>query len=290
MSVRRILAMAWTIAAFALMLWCWAFYAGPYRWAAEWQLARFGSYGEKVSLFGPLILLLIPAGLLNGWGPLLPPAPIRPEVRVANARRNARIVAMLGGVALLIGLAGGALGYERMQTPPTQSELVLATGTEAAPAVDLVTVTGIARTDLMVGYEQTIAGMNSRWSFVPLVAPGWRSGDPIRFLLKTNQTAWMPPSGSDGPWVPRMLLRGNPPFRMITAPSVLRRYALPGIVRTEYEKAQIPLDPAVMVVEQSAGEVFAPYWMSAAGGGLVGMCLLFAGLIGTVNARKAARA
>jgi hypothetical protein len=37
------------------------------------------------------------------------------------------------------------------------------------------------------------------------------------------------------------------------------------------------------------GEVYAPYWMVAAGGGLVGACLLLGGLIGAVNARKAVR-
>src|SRR5258708_22112555 len=107
MSTRRSLAILWTAGAFGLMLWCWAFYVGPFRWAAEWQLEHFGSYNEKITLFGPLIVLLIPAGFLGGWGPPLPPKPLPPEVRVANARRNARIIAVCGVVALLGGMAGG---------------------------------------------------------------------------------------------------------------------------------------------------------------------------------------
>jgi hypothetical protein len=289
MSARRILAVCWTIGAFLLMLWCWASYAGPYHWAAEWQLRQFGYYSEKITLFGPLIVLLIPAGFLGGWRPLQPRAPISPAVRVTNALRNARIIAAVGGVALLVGAAAGALGYQKMQTPLTHWDLVLATGTEPAPDADLVTITGIARTDLIVGYEETIAGSTNRWSFVPLVAPAWRSGEPIRFLLKTNQTAWMPPAGADGPRMPHMLQHGNPPFGMITEPSVLKRLDLPGIVRTEYEKSRVSLDPSIAVVEQSVGEVYAPYWMVAAGGGLVGACLLLGGLIGAVNARKAVR-
>ncbi len=75
---------------------------------------------------------------------------------------------------------------------------------------------------------------------------------------------------------------------MITQPSVLKRYELPGVVRAEYEKARIPLDSTVFVVEQSADEVLAPYWMTAAGGGLLGLCLLLAALLGGINARKAA--
>jgi hypothetical protein len=288
MSVRRSLAVIWTIGAFLLMLWSWAFYAGPFLWAAEWQLEHFGSYQVKITLLGPLIILLIPAGFLGGWGPLAPRRIINPAVRVANAKRNAGVVAVLGVTALAIGAVGGAIGYPRMRTPPTRADLVLTTGAEPAPAADLVKITGIARPDMIVGYQETIAGSTSSWSFVPLVAPVWRPGEPIRFLLKTNQTAWLPPAGSDGPFMPRMLRHGNPPFRMTTEPSVLEQHGLPGIVRAEYEKARIPLDPKFAVIEQSEGEVLAPYWMTAAAGGLVGLCLLLAGLLGAVNARRAA--
>src|ERR1700678_1864065 len=114
MPLRRSLALVWTAGAFAVMLWSWMTYAGPYRWAAEWELERFGAYEERLTLFGPLILLLIPAGFLGGWGPFLQRPAIPPEARVANASRNARIVALLGVVALLIGAASGALGYMRM--------------------------------------------------------------------------------------------------------------------------------------------------------------------------------
>ncbi len=186
MSGRRIFAIAWALGAFVLMLWSWATCTGPYRWAAEWQLEHFGSYTEKITLFGPLIVLLIPAGFIGGWVPMVPPAVTTPEQRVANARRNARIIALLGVVALLIGAAGGGLGYLKMRTPLTRAALVLTTGSETAPDADLVTVSGIARTDLIVGFVETTAGSSHHWTFVPIVAPAWRSGEPIRFLLRTN--------------------------------------------------------------------------------------------------------
>jgi hypothetical protein len=148
-----------------------------------------------------------------------------------------------------------------------------------------VKITAIARTDLITGYQETAGGVTHGWSFVPLVAPSWRAGEPIRFVLRTSQTAWLPPGG-----YPQMLRRGTPPFRLTTEPSVLKHHDLPGLIRTEYEKARIPLDPALAVIEQSPGEVYAPYWMTAAGGGLVGVCLLLAGLIGTLNARRSAPA
>jgi hypothetical protein len=153
-----------------------------------------------------------------------------------------------------------------------------------------VVVTGVARPDLIVGYQETAGGVTNHWSFVPLVATAWRPADPIRFLLRTNQTTWIPPPGAGGSPLPHMLLSGNPPFRMVTEPSVLALHDLPGAVRAEYEKAHIPLDPTIAVVEQSEGEVLTPYWIAAGLGGLVGICLLFAGLIGAVNGGRAARA
>jgi hypothetical protein len=290
MPIRRMLALVWTIGAFLLMLFCWMTYSGPYRWAAEWQMEHFGSYQDKITIFGPLIVLLIPAGFLGGWGPPAARTSVTPDAKVANAKRIARIISLLGLVALLISATAGGLGYLRTLRPPTRGVLVLTTGTEPAPDADLVTLTGIARTDLIVGYEETISGMVSRWSFVPLVSPAWRSGDPIRFLLRTNQNAWMPPPGEQGSRMPRMLERGSPPFRMITEPSVLKRHQLPGAVQTAYDKARIPLDPAVAVLEQSAAEVYAPYWITAALSGLLGFCLLFGGLLGAINAKKAAKA
>ncbi len=289
MSTRRILALLWSIGALVIMLWSWATYAGPFRWAAEWELARFGYYHEKYALLVPLIIMMIPAAILGGRGPLIAP-PTSPEARAAVAARTLRVVTMLGAIALLASAVSFGLGYWRMQTPPTSAALSLATGTEPVPGADLVTLTGIARTDLIVVYEERLAGQTSQWSYVPLVAPVWRTGDPIRFILRTNQTAWLPPEGSPGPWTPRMLRRGAPPFSMVTQPSVMKRFALPGVVAAEYEKARTPLDPAVIVVEPSAGEVYASYWIVAGVCGIGGVCALLAGLIGAINARRLAKA
>jgi hypothetical protein len=288
MSIRRSLAMAWMAGAFAVMLWGWIAYAGPFRWAAEWQLEQFGYYEVRATLFLPLIVLLIPAGFIGGWGPMAKRPAGPPVTRVARARRNAAVIALVGVVALAIGAAAGLLGYHRAQQPLVRANVALVKGDETVPAADLVTLDAVARTDMIVTFSETSGGVTNRWSFVPLVAPAWRAGEPIRFLLKTNQDAWIPPAGFTGPREMHMLRGGNPPFRMMTEPSVLRARDLPGVVRAEYEKARVPFAPTVEVVEQSAGEVLAPYWMTAAGGGLVGLCLILAGLIGLANARKAA--
>ena len=288
MPARRLFAILWCLAALALMLWSWASWQGPFRWAAEWQVRQFGSYNEKLTLFVPLILLMLPAGFIGGWGPLVPP-PATHAARLASARRSVKVTAILGAVALLLGAVAGGLGYRRMQTPPMQATLVLTTGTEPAPDTDLVTVTGIARTDMIVVFEETRGTQKQRWSFVPLTAPAWRAGDPVRFVLRTNQTAWTPPEGVRVGETPRLLRGGSPPFQLTTQPSVLKRYALPGLVRSSYEEARVVLDPDLLVIEQSPDEVYAPYWMAAAGGAILGVSLLLGSVIIGAAARRMAR-
>src|SRR4051812_41453320 len=56
----------WPYAAVACAYICyeWYAYAGLYRLAAEWQLEQFGSYGLKLTLLFPLMVLLMPAAVL----------------------------------------------------------------------------------------------------------------------------------------------------------------------------------------------------------------------------------
>ena len=86
-------------------------------------MQNFGSYELKLTLFAPLIILLIPVGFIAGWGPLARPPVRTPAARVANARSNARTIALLGLLALLIAAVGGGLGYLKMHTPLTHADL-----------------------------------------------------------------------------------------------------------------------------------------------------------------------
>ena len=49
------------VLAIAWMVWGWFAYAGPFRWAAEWQVRQFGSYDEKWTVLLPLLILVLPA-------------------------------------------------------------------------------------------------------------------------------------------------------------------------------------------------------------------------------------
>ena len=84
-----------------------------------------------------------------------------------------------------------------------------------------------------------------------------------------------------------MLLAQDPKVLLVDEP-------IAGMTHQESERTAELLNSlagerTVVVVEQSEGEVFTPFWITAGIGGLIGICLLFVGLIGAVNAGKAAR-
>jgi hypothetical protein len=286
MPTRRTLSMIWMVGSFAAAAWFWLSYSGPFRWAAEWQMDHLGQYEVKPTLVLILIVLLLPCGFLGRRSRPAGTAPVTPATDAASSARNARILVAIGAVACAICIVALALGFRRMETPLTRADLVLNTGEEAVPPVDLVSVTGIARTDMIVTFRESMGrtSPSREWKFVPLVPAGWQRNQPIRFILKTNQTAWFAPRGGI-----HALERNAPVFRITTEPAVLSAYELPGAVRARYERSNIPLASTVEVIEQSPEKIEEPYWITAAVSGVVYLALLPGGLIAWIRSKRSPR-
>ena len=75
-------------AACAYVFYEWYAYAGLYRLAAEWQLEHYGSYGLKLTLIVPLMVLLMPADRTR-------PQPQRGPAAVLRHRRGERNARLL---------------------------------------------------------------------------------------------------------------------------------------------------------------------------------------------------
>ena len=58
----NLLGVLWAVAAGGYLVYAWISFTGLFRWAAEWQVAQFGSYEVKLTLLGLFILLMLPAG------------------------------------------------------------------------------------------------------------------------------------------------------------------------------------------------------------------------------------
>ena len=134
----------------------WATYSGPYRWFADWQIEQFGSFDEKLTVLGPLALLVGIGGVVAH----LCGVDIRQRAPTNTGVLSARgtsITAALGAAALLVAALSAWLGYQKMLQPVSFEPVNLAT--KQAPQTTHVRLTGIAQTRLITKLEKSTNGM-----------------------------------------------------------------------------------------------------------------------------------
>jgi hypothetical protein len=137
----------WLYAAAACAYICyeWYAYAGLYRLAAEWQLEQFGSYGLKLTLLFPLMVLLMPAAVLVTL------TGMQDQMRMADAgARSSAIFVLLGVVALAVAAGAGWYGYVKSTETVDVESLDLSKGD--TPRSTHVTITAIARTEYIIEF------------------------------------------------------------------------------------------------------------------------------------------
>jgi hypothetical protein len=278
--VVRVFNALWCLVVIGYVAYGWYAYAGVYRVFAEWQISVFGSYRVLLTALLPvlaLILPLLPAAIWlqrktgSGWS--VPP----------DARRTAWALSAIGGVALLAAAGAGALGYRTATKEPVVAPFDLRQAT-ALPAADRFVVTGLARTDLMLGFETESRGTKRSYSFVPLTPPDWRRGQPLTYFLKTNQTAYVP-TGGGGSF---RLATGQPPFLMTTRPTVVESHTLPGPLRETYANNKVKLAGKLYIFDQNVAAALEHYWMIAGIAGLGGIACLLSAVVFARRARGGA--
>jgi hypothetical protein len=280
----KLLAMLWMVAAGGYVLYAWITFSGLYRWAAEWEVAQFGSYEVELTLLGFIVLVVLSgaalmslAGPVPGWllwGAAATPPP------TAGRKQPVLLVVLLGLAAIPVSAGAGWLGYQKSQQPVTVEAVDLAD--HRPPQSTHVAMTGVAQTGLIVQYEETVNGSKTVTTYLPLTAPDWAEGQPITYFLKTNITMYMGPQG-------RFAVDSNaPPFPM-TQQGVLLPNDLPGLVAAEYEKHGFTLASPAYVLDPNESADLDIYWELAAIAGIVALvCLLSAALM-PIAARNAAR-
>lgn len=174
------------VLAIAWMAWGWFAYAGPFRWAAEWQVQQFGSYDEKWTVLLPLMILVLPAVAIGQFlgvadqlfGTRKPAGP---------TRRWAGSLALLALVPLAVCALAGAW-YAAPHAPATVGTLDLVTGQEMPPSTDLVTITGRRQPRFALALTTT-RSVDDRTTYVPLTQPNWAPHDPVRYLIESTEGA-----------------------------------------------------------------------------------------------------
>ncbi len=272
-TLLRLVNALWCVIVVGYVAYGWYAYAGVYRVFAEWQISVFGGYRVLLTALLPVLVLLLPSlwiAVVQQRARSMPQA-----AASADPRRTLRVIAMAGVVALVVAAGAGALGYSETSKAPTVATVDLRR-TTTLPAADHFVVTGMVRTDLIVGLETETRGGKRTYSYVPLTAPDWQRGQPLTWFLKTNQSAWLPPGGGR---VFR-LARNEPPFLITTQPAVIESRALPGPVREAYRNNNVPLAAQLHILSQSTSDELHLHWAIAGVAGLVGIiCLLAAGIV-----------
>lgn len=259
----------------AWLVWGWSEYAGPFKWAAEWQLQQFGYYGLKLTLFIPLLALWLPAlvvaqrvGVMDRvFGPLL-------SQGGGPRRRWAGRLAWLSLLPLVVGVAAGAW-YAVPHAPPTMGTLDLTAGDAAPPPVDLVDVTGVVQRRYGLSVTEA-GGAGDAHSYLPLTGPHWTVRDPVQYVLDWRTGAGAAALQTEAGGVVRVDRAG------------LERDGLPGLVREGFRR-DLTLAEPVYVVRPGA-EPGDEWLFMAVGAGVLAVVLLLSAAIMAVAERMRGRA
>ena len=274
----------WFVGAAAYILYAWIAYSGLYRWAAEWEMAQFGSYEVEGTVIGLFVALIgLPAGLLALLGKALGRPAIGAAVTQAPpAKRQVspRTFALIGLAAIAVAVGSGWLGYRKSQQPVAFEAVNLAD--HRAPQSTHVEMTGVAQTGLIVQWEETINGDKTTTTYLPLTAPDWQESQPITYFLRPTVNAIAGPDGY------HMIDANAPPFAL-TQKGVLFSNDLPGAVRTEYEKHGLTLASPAYVLDTKDDAELEIYWEVAGGAGITALVLLLSAALMPIAQRRAAR-
>jgi hypothetical protein len=262
-SVLKWVIWLYVAAACAYIFYEWYAYAGLYRLAAEWQLEQFGSYGLKLTLIFPLMVLLMPAAVLVTL------TGMQDQLRGADAGpRSPAIFVLLGVVALAVAASAGWYGYVKSMETIDVESLDLSKGD--TPRSTHVAITGIARTEYIIEFGKKTSGTTILDRYIPLTPASWRPGQPLVYFMKTNMTAYMPPGGGGM----LMLSPRTPAFQITTQPGVLVRDGLPGAVGEGYRKNNIAVASPPIVLDLSPGADLQPFFVTAGVSGILGFVML----------------
>ena len=262
-------------AACAYIFYEWYAYIGLYRLAAEWQLEQFGSYGLKLTLIFPLVVLLIPAAVLVSL------TGMQDQLRGADAGAGSpAIFVLLGVVALAVAAGAGWYGCVKSTETVDVESLDLSKGD--TPRSTHVAITGIARTEYIIEFGTKTSGTTVLDRYIPLTPASWRPGQPLVYFMKTNTTAYVPPGGGSI----LTLSPRTPAFQITTQPGVLVRDGLPGAVGEGYRKNNIAVASPPIVLDLSPGADLKPFFVTAGVSGVLSFFMLVAAGAAAVRQRR----
>ncbi len=251
---RNAAGLSWIGLCAAYVIYAAATYPGLYQWLAELELRIFGSYDPAGTFIGLLIALWLPTKLIapTAWKrprPELLGIGVDPH---AARRTTRRTMLTIGAVSLLTGvIATGVAISEGSDTASTALDLSQST---AAPTAKRLIVSGDLRTKYTYVVEETLNGNVTHTSYTPLTSLSWTAGTPVQYVLR--ETLPHAASEEDAP------LSGRS-GAVRTGPAAVFHHALPGMVRTGYERSGLRLAPDVIVLDENVRGANDTAWVVA---------------------------
>jgi len=283
-SLEKFFVVLWVAVSLPVMLYGWITFTGPYRWVAEWEVQRFGSYDADgfPMVFGVVALPVLLLGglamakqrLTGGRTRAAAAAPPRPTPKQVPARA----LALIGLAAIPVAAGSAWLGYQKSQQPLTFEAVNAADN--RAPQTTHVDLSAVAQTDMIVDFEETTNADKRTQRYLPLTPPDWQPSQPLAYFLRPHMDGYAGPNG---------YLTFDPatPAFALTQRGVLFENDLPGIVEAEYQKHGITLASPYYVLDTDVSADVDIYWEVAAGAGLTGLVLLLSAALVPIAARRA---
>ncbi|MBE1528680.1 hypothetical protein GGC65_003136 [Sphingopyxis sp. OAS728] len=285
-AVRLWLSFGW-IAIVTLWAW-WEFshYSGLYRWLAEWQTARWGSYEMAWTAIVPAIILMAPAlSMLRRREQATQEALASGAANPADVMRGVRkVMLILGGISAVV--AGGAyLTSQQLpdpSDPPAQIDLA-ALGEAAPPTGSAIFAGAVPDTDRALQMDEAFrsrsADIDHQTIYVPVVAKDAAKDAPVRFFIDRASYAF-----TDSGEAPRKNI-----FLADHMQGVLVEDGLPADVVAAFAKQGVPVaSPHYLLTTNSVGGR-QNHYIVAALGGFIAFILFLLSAVQSVSIARAER-
>ena len=269
-------------------VYAWYSYSGLFRLAAETQLQYMDSYSIKLTLLltalGAAAIGAVPLYILaKAMGVDL--KAVRQEVRSASRTQSSKAMplVMVALLAIVVSAVAGFLGYQQATTPITVADVDLAK--PGAPVSGHAKLSGVVVPNYTVKWETKTSGNSRIDTYIPIVAPGWKPGEPITYFMRTGID--MMQRAGTGEYV--ALTRGTAPFDVKTTEGVLLDNGLPGQVAEVYHKNNVPIAATPVVFDTRNDADLDVYWITAGVSGMLGFAILVAAALTAFRQRRLAR-
>ena len=268
-QTRMYLGLLWFAGALLYAAYAAYTYTGLFALACDWQDHVFGAHDTSVAFMGVLILCSLPAfalspelrksGKRTGTG-MAAPAPVDPV-------KQARMLALLGGASLLVGIGAGLLAFAAGHRTPVVLNIDLLQGEETRDVshANQLIVNGMQQMDIAAILTTTTNGSASGEMFIPFTARDWDEHQPIRYVLREGVQ-------------PHTLQERDTDRPLSFGPAALFRHALPGEVRRDWQKRGLTLSPSLIVLDRNLSRGNEVPWIVCLFGFLFGAVFLGMGV------------